>query len=213
MATNEKGILGGFSGKVGTVIGGNWNGVDYMRGKPGEIINPQTEAQQNQRAKVAAIVRYLRPLTPVLRTGFKKQAHKMSAFNAAVSYNLTHAATGTSSYFEMDYSKILISHGKLAPALDPGVSSPGTGLVEFSWKDNSSDKGALPDDRALLVVYRLENAKVVTVMEGSFRAGGKKILTLPPDFQGSEVHCYIAFQDARQTMISDSCYAGTTVVK
>jgi hypothetical protein len=33
MATFEKGILGGFSGKVGTVIGGNWKGIDFMRSR------------------------------------------------------------------------------------------------------------------------------------------------------------------------------------
>ena len=33
MGTISKGILGGFSGKVGTVIGGNWKGIDYMRSK------------------------------------------------------------------------------------------------------------------------------------------------------------------------------------
>jgi len=33
MGKIEKGILGGFSGKVGTVVGGNWRGIDYMRSK------------------------------------------------------------------------------------------------------------------------------------------------------------------------------------
>ena len=33
MGTINKGILGGFSGKVGTVIGGTWKGIDYMRSK------------------------------------------------------------------------------------------------------------------------------------------------------------------------------------
>ena len=34
MAIISKGIPGGFSGTVGTVIGGNWNGIDYMRSLP-----------------------------------------------------------------------------------------------------------------------------------------------------------------------------------
>ena len=32
MGTINQGILGGFSGKVGTVIGGSWKGITYMRG-------------------------------------------------------------------------------------------------------------------------------------------------------------------------------------
>lgn len=31
MGTIKQGILGGFSGKVGTVIGGSWKGISYMR--------------------------------------------------------------------------------------------------------------------------------------------------------------------------------------
>ncbi len=31
MGTISKGILGGFSGTVGTVIGGSWKGIEYMR--------------------------------------------------------------------------------------------------------------------------------------------------------------------------------------
>lgn len=34
MGTFSKGILGGFSGTVGTVIGGNWKGIQYMRSQP-----------------------------------------------------------------------------------------------------------------------------------------------------------------------------------
>ena len=33
MGRISKGILGGFSGTVGTVVGGNWKGIDYMRSK------------------------------------------------------------------------------------------------------------------------------------------------------------------------------------
>jgi hypothetical protein len=31
MAKISQGILGGFSGTVGTVVGGHWRGIDYMR--------------------------------------------------------------------------------------------------------------------------------------------------------------------------------------
>jgi len=40
MGKINQGILGGFSGKVGNVIGGNWKGIDYMRVKPASVANP-----------------------------------------------------------------------------------------------------------------------------------------------------------------------------
>ncbi|HET6556446.1 MAG TPA: DUF6266 family protein [Prolixibacteraceae bacterium] len=44
MATFVNGILGGFSGKVGTVIGACWKGIDYMRGLATSITNSRTAA-------------------------------------------------------------------------------------------------------------------------------------------------------------------------
>lgn len=212
MGTINQGITGGFSGKVGTVIGSNWNGVDYMRGIPTHMANPQTEGQQNQRAKVALMMKFLRPLKDLLRVGFKKQAVKMSPFNAAMSYNLAHAVTNTSPDLAIDYSKVLVSQGKLPAAVSPEVTSPATGQVEFRWKDNSSDKGALPTDRAVLLMYNPEKGQVITLMEGNMRTEGNQLVTLPTAFAGVEVHCYIAFRNATQTMISDSGYAGEVLV-
>lgn len=33
MGKIRQGILGGFNGTVGTVVGGSWKGMAYMRGK------------------------------------------------------------------------------------------------------------------------------------------------------------------------------------
>ena len=212
MATNEQGILGGFSGKVGTVIGGNWNGVDFMRGIPAHITNPRTTAQQDQRVRMATIIQFLSPLKAFLRVGFKKQAIKMSAFNAATSYNLAHAITGTYPDYGIDYSKVLVSQGKLQGALNPGVSSPASGQVEFFWEDNSSINGTMGNDWAVLVAYNPKKGKVVTSFGNGTRAGGSQIITLPANFAGVEIQCYISFQNGNQTMISDSGWAGGIVI-
>ena len=50
MGKIKQGILGGFRGKVGTVIGASWNGIAYMRGLAQSHKNPQTEAQLKQRS-------------------------------------------------------------------------------------------------------------------------------------------------------------------
>jgi hypothetical protein len=34
----KQGVLGGFSGKVGTVIGSSWKGIAVMRGPTGSIV-------------------------------------------------------------------------------------------------------------------------------------------------------------------------------
>lgn len=212
MATNEQGILGGFSGKVGTVAGGNWNGIDFMRANPTHIANPRTAAQQDQRAKVGAIIQFLSPLKAILRVGFKKQAIKMSAFNAATSYHLSHAITGTYPDYGVDYSKVMVSQGKLARALNPQIIVTDNGYIKFTWEDNSSAHSAKCDDRAILLVYNPKKGLVETSFGNSLRADRSQTMALPGSFAGDEVICYISFQKANQTEISDSEFAGAMVV-
>ena len=49
MGKIKQGILGGFKGKVGTVIGASWNGIAYMKGLPQSQKDPKTAAQMAQR--------------------------------------------------------------------------------------------------------------------------------------------------------------------
>ena len=49
MGKIKQGILGGFKGKVGTVIGSSWNGIAYMKGQAQSVRNPKTPAQMIQR--------------------------------------------------------------------------------------------------------------------------------------------------------------------
>ena len=50
MGKIKQGILGGFKGKVGTVIGASWNGIAYMKGLPQSQKDPKSAAQMRQRA-------------------------------------------------------------------------------------------------------------------------------------------------------------------
>src|SRR5664279_4006385 len=212
MGTILKGILGGFSGKVGTVVGGTWKGIDYMRSKASSISNPQTAAQLDQRLRFSVMGKFLRPLTAFLRIGFKNQAVKMSGINAAMSFNLANALKGTYPAYEVDYSKVLVSQGTLPGALNPEVTSTTAGEIEYTWEDNSTDTDASATDKALLVVYNPARNKVVTIVGGNTRTGGSQSITLPANFSGDEVQCFISFSTAKQTVLSNSEYVGGIIV-
>lgn len=83
----NQGILGGFSGKVGPVVGGNWKDIDYMRSY---VIpaNPNSSAQQAVRAKFAALVSSARQvLASLLQPYWDPFYSSMSGFNAFISQN------------------------------------------------------------------------------------------------------------------------------
>ena len=63
MGKIKQGILGGFKGKVGTVIGASWNGIAYMKGLPQLQKDPKTAAQMAQRNYFTEIQRLVSQLT------------------------------------------------------------------------------------------------------------------------------------------------------
>ncbi|WP_299581656.1 DUF6266 family protein [uncultured Sunxiuqinia sp.] len=211
MAVINQGILGGFSGKVGTVIGGSWKGIDYMRSKPISVANPRTPAQVDQRTKFVTVLNFLQPLTSILRTGFKDYAVKMSAFNAAMSYTIQNAISGIYPEYGITYADALVSRGSLTGALNPSVLVTTPGLIDFSWVDNSGTGTALATDKAMLVIYNSAKKQAVTINGGNTRASGSQEVMVPTTFTGDELNCYIAFQNENQSEVSNSTYLGEVV--
>lgn len=70
MAVYKSGILGAFSGKVGSVVGASWRGIDYMRSLAASVGNPRTPAQQSNRQLMSVIAQGLSPFKYLIRDGF-----------------------------------------------------------------------------------------------------------------------------------------------
>lgn len=65
MARITKGILGGFSGKVGTVVGASWRGQDIIRSMPKPSSRKATGKQMLQQLKFKLVIGFLKPLTGI----------------------------------------------------------------------------------------------------------------------------------------------------
>jgi len=212
MGKIKQGVIGGFSGMVGNVIGASWKGIAYMRIRPTSVANPKTDAQLDQRMRFTVTLRFLQPLTQFLRIGFKNYAVKMSPFNSAMSWNLLNALQGTYPNYTIDYPNALVVRGKLSPALNQAAASTVAGTVLFTWDDNSDETDASPYDKNLLVVYNPEKNQAVTFSELGERADGTQSVTVPNSFSGDLVHCYIAFITVDGKLLSNSKYAGAVTV-
>lgn len=81
-------ITGRSSGGFGNAIASTWKGINVMRSKPLEVANPQTDAQMQQRSKLAVMVAFARQMMALIRVGFKEKAIGKSAYNAFVSENM-----------------------------------------------------------------------------------------------------------------------------
>jgi len=124
MGKINQGILGGFSGKVGTVVGSTWKSINYMRALAVNVHNPNTVKQQCQRGKFKVVLQFCKTITPFLRVGFQEHEHGQSAVNAASSYLLRYAVEGCGNDAALDFDKVRVSQGSLTAAADASKWQP-----------------------------------------------------------------------------------------
>jgi hypothetical protein len=211
MGTIRKGILGGFSGKVGTVVGASWRGISYIRSLPQKVRNPRSDGQRSQRTKFSLAVSLLKPMNALLRVGWKLYAHRQSPFNAATSYTLANAITGDYPNYEIDVSKVLISRGSLTPAAN-GKATAEDGNLVLSWNDNSGIGSAKPTDKALIAVINPIKDETITNAAGEERAAGTQTLVLPDDWSGDNVDVYLGFVSEDGKEVANSAYLGSIAI-
>ena len=210
MGTINKGILGGFSGKVGTVIGGTWKGIDYMRSKSNKRSFVPSQKQLEQQAKFALMMRFLQPLTALLRITFNNFAVKQTGMNSAFSYNIENAVAGTYPNYTIAYANVLVGRGDLPNVLGPAVTSGAGSVLTFSWTDNSGVGNAQPTDEALFVAYCPD-------LKQSIFAGGATRSAVTGDlnllsFAGKVVETYITFVSEDLKSASTSIFTGEVTV-
>ena len=204
MGKIKQGILGGFNGTVGTVIGGSWKGIAYMRGKAQSIKNPNTPAQKGHRSKFALVVSFLQQIKPFIDLGYKG-ASKMSPFNAAMSHIMKDGITGEAPYYAIDFENILLSQGSLAPAKNATATSA-NGEVNFTWTDNSANGEGSPDDVAMVLLYDDDYQEAIIDTTSATRADARLTIELPAAWNTDLVHPYIAFLAADGASVSDSIH-------
>ena len=208
MAIYKNGISGGFSGKIGAVVGSTWKGIDYMRSLPRKSNRPPTEAQKAQRLKLSMAISFLSPVSDLVNTGFTSDAVKKSGFNVATSHIIQQAIEGQYPDFTINFSRVLISSGNLTGAWNTSTQSDTPGSLTVSWTDNSGAGSATSSDQAVILVYDAGLKKCVYTMGGAGRNLGSHTLHLPSEFSGATVDVWIAFRSADTKSISTSIYAG-----
>ena len=207
MATFEKGILGGFSGKVGNVVGGTWKGKSYMRSKPNKRSSVPSEKQLEQQIKFKMIVLFFQTMSGLLNLTFMSFASKVTGYNSAVSYGLKNAVSGTFPAFDIDYPQVLVARGDLPNASAPVATVGGGGMVEFKWANNAGVGRAKATDKAILVVYCPFVKQTIYTTGAAMRSAlGTKLDVTP--FVGQAVETYISFVSENDKSVATSIYTG-----
>ncbi len=211
MGTIQGGVLGGFNGKVGAVIGSHWKGKAVMRGKSTAKRAKSSALQLEQQAKFTLMVNFLQAIVDFLNISYKKAAVQMSGFNKAISANIQFAITGTYPDFAVDYPKIQLSKGSLPGFTAPTAASTVAGKLAFTWTDNSNIIGALNSDMVYVAAYNEEQKHWILNDAAAARNAGTFVLDLT-GYSGKQVQTYIGLLSADGKKASASMYTGVVTV-
>lgn len=205
----KKGAIGSLSGKVADVVLSEWNNIPVVRSLPKQSSKPASNAQQEQQAKMAVAVKFAVAMQKVLNVGYRSYAVRMSGYNAGVRDVLNYAITGESPNYRIDYTKVLVTRGRMHGESNEAVKAE-AGQVIFTWT-YEADPEIAANDKALLVVYCEALDQCLFTLKGADRSTGTASIAAAR-FKGQEVHTWLAFISADGKNTSPSKYTGVVTI-
>ncbi|MAN60110.1 MAG: hypothetical protein CMC08_09780 [Flavobacteriaceae bacterium] len=216
MAIYNDGILGGFSGKIGPVVGSRWRGKNVLRSLPRKSTVPPSNKQVAQRDRFAFAVHFLSPLSWLLTQTFTFFMGASGPYRAALSYHLKHAVVATPNGFEWKFSSVLISTGQLRGLQAPRLLVAAEPGLLLQWEDNSHQALAHPTDVLTVVLYVSQQHEFYYFEDAALRADGEAQLPIPEFLWNKPLVVWAFFRTALEATgeahIATSDYLGNIVV-
>ena len=219
MGKIRMGILDGFIGKVGTVIGSFWKGKKLMRGYNEFPSNPKTPSQKLQRAKFALLGVMGGALLKALHIGLRSYADKRVSTEVGEFIRLNMGmVSGTVNHLEVDYEALILSQGGLTPVSlgEANFSTPKR--VSVSIENGYIDtKVNSANDKVYLVVYNTTLQQAILSDGTTTRSDSEVKLDVPGNWQGDYVEVWAFVKAADNTphdpkAFSETLYAGTGTI-
>jgi len=212
MGTINKGILGGFSGKVGTVVGANWRGKDIIRSRLKTSKRKPTDNQLLQQMKFKLVANFLQPFREIQSLYFGQKSGYKSRLNLAMSYTISEAVDVVMDIPKLILARVLVTKGDLVGFQEMEVTV-GTGTsLDLSWADNSAQGNASATDMLNVVCYSEALQSFEIYQEIATRDSTTAMVPLPPIYQGKVLHVWLYLNNEKRTLASTSPYLGDFVL-
>ncbi len=212
MARFLKGITGAYTGKVGNVVGSSWRGIDYIRSLPKKSSKPASEDQMAQRMRFRMTTAFLKSIKDILKIGFSdsKQRGRLG-YNVAFQHFVNHAIQGDYPAITVDYSKVSIASGGLAPLMGLTAEESAPQVLSINWETLLNRFNAFADDEVVVLLYNVEE-NFFSIYEGLTRADATLDITLPASYTGKTIvgWSFNIHRDGQLT--SNSQYLGEFIV-
>ena len=204
MATFKQGILGGFSGKVGGVIGSSWKGIDTMRSQPSSVTNPRTNAQVANRSRFKSVSQLAAAmLTTIVKPLNDRFAQKMSGFNDFCQRN----ASAFDALGAFVPANLVLSRGKLSAPSNVAQETYTADYVFVGFSRDLSGSFDSATDKVYAAVLG-KDGNILGIDSGiNSRTDGTIFVATPDRNTANDPGTlYVSFLRADGTQVSNSSY-------
>lgn len=216
MGKVQMGILDGFVGKVGTVVGSFWKGKPVMRAYKRQISDAKSNAQELVRTRFGAISSLAGSFLSAIQLGFKEVAKRKKWTEGDIfvkeNWGCVHADTPGVATF--DYTELVLAKGHLPEAQFGTASFADPLSVEVPMTDSSSVIGADSHDKVYIFVYSPE-AGAGILGDVKVRSDESIGCTVPAYWNGHRVHVWgfaIGAGTDNAGVVSNSRYLGSGTI-
>lgn len=211
MAIIKQGILGGFSNKVGSVVGAGWKGIATMRSLPQSVANPRTTAQVANRTTFAQLAVLGSSVLPtIIQPLWNRWAKKMSGYNEWLSVNKKIFDEENS--FANFLPKAVFANGDLSASATAGTISD-AGVVEITFSDDLVNAHDAATDEAYVVVgivpttaTSLADVKIFGFATGVARSAGEVSVNVDALAENETAAAYLMFRSKDGVYRSSTSY-------
>ena len=201
MGKMRMGILDGFVGKVGTVVGSFWKGKKVIRAYNEFPKQSNTDLQELQRAKFGMLGEMGGALLGALQLGLKEYAAGQVSTEVGefVKLNMENVS-GSVHNLEVAYDKLILSKGNLTEVAlgEANFATPLTVSVPIddSYYDSRFNS---EDDIVYLIVYSKTNGTAV-MSDGSVKRSDEQVsVSVPGYWQGHYVEVFAFVKSAAES--------------
>ena len=148
MGRLDKGLLGGYTGKLGTTVGSTWKGINVVRTYQPNVANPRSDRQVEHRSlfsQVTEIGSLL--LADVIKPLWDRNAKQMSGYNAFIQANML-AASKTK---KLSHERFVLAKGRIGDCNPSSTMSESAFIVE--WNKDTLPVFGKKTDMAYVIVF------------------------------------------------------------
>ena len=196
MAKQGNGILDGFSGTCGNVVGYRGrSGAYFMRSRPSHYNDRKSKAQLRNRGRMDTLMAFESAAKEFIKNNLENYAVGMSEVNYATKLNFKKAvfANESATRFWIEMDKISLSDGFTAGA--DGLRAVVCGhRVLLYWADNTMVARAKAEDRLQVFVFNEERIQGKYIPDAGLRGDLSAWVDVPESWAGERMHVFVAFK-------------------